>query len=71
MTNKHVDKAKGRVKEAAGALTGDRHLKNEGRVDQAEGSAKKAVDRVGDTLTGRNKRVFSPSGGEGSPGMAA
>jgi len=56
MTNKHIDKAKGRVKEAAGALTGDRHLKNEGRVDQAEGSAKKAVDRVGDTLTGRNKR---------------
>jgi uncharacterized protein YjbJ (UPF0337 family) len=34
-TNKHIDKAKGRAKEAAGALTGDKHLKDEGRVDQA------------------------------------
>lgn len=56
MTNKNIDKAKGRVKEAAGALTGDRHLKNEGRVDQAKGSAKKAVDKVGNTLAGRNKK---------------
>ena len=56
MTNKNIDKAKGRVKEAAGALTGDRHLKNEGRVDQAKGSAKKAVDNVGETLTARNQK---------------
>ncbi|MGZ6565543.1 MAG: CsbD family protein [Solirubrobacteraceae bacterium] len=42
MTNKNIDKAKGRVKEAAGALTGDRHLKNEGRVDQAKGSPKES-----------------------------
>ena len=55
MTHGNIDKAKGRAKEAAGALTGDRHLKNKGRVDQAKGSAKKAVDKVGDTLTGRNK----------------
>jgi len=54
MTDKNVDKAKGRAKEAAGALTGDRHLKNEGRVDQAKGSAKKTVDKIADTLTGRN-----------------
>ena len=56
MTNKNIDKAKGRVKEAAGALTGDRHLKNKGRVDQAKGSAKNAVDKVGGTLTGRNRK---------------
>jgi uncharacterized protein YjbJ (UPF0337 family) len=31
MTDKNIDKAKGRAKEAAGALTGDKHLKNEGR----------------------------------------
>ena len=55
MTNKHIDKAKGRVKEAAGALTGNRRLKNEGRVDHAKGSAKTAVDKVADTLTGRNR----------------
>jgi uncharacterized protein YjbJ (UPF0337 family) len=46
------------VKEAAGALTGNRRLKKEGRVDQAKGSAKNAVDVVTDNLTGRkrNKR---------------
>ena len=55
MTDKHIDKAKGRVKEAAGALTADSHLKNEGRIEQAKGSAKNAVDKVANTLTGRNK----------------
>jgi len=54
MTNKNIDKAKGRAKEAVGALTGDKHLKNEGRVDQAKGSAKKTVNKVADTLTGHN-----------------
>jgi uncharacterized protein YjbJ (UPF0337 family) len=58
MTHKNIDKAKGRAKEAAGALTGSRRLKKEGRVDQAKGSAKNAVDKVTDSLTGRkrNKR---------------
>jgi len=56
MTNTNIDKAKGRVKEAAGAVTGDRHLKNEGRVDQAKGSTKNAVDKVADALTGRHKK---------------
>jgi uncharacterized protein YjbJ (UPF0337 family) len=55
MTNKNIDKAKGRVKEAAGALTGNRRLKNEGRVDHAKGSAKNAVDKVAGTLTGRKR----------------
>ncbi len=43
-----IDKAKGRVKEAAGALTGDRKLKSEGKLDQAAGKVKDAVDRVAD-----------------------
>jgi uncharacterized protein YjbJ (UPF0337 family) len=47
-----IDKAKGRVKEAAGVLTDDQHLKNEGRVDQARSSAKNAVDKVAGTLRG-------------------
>jgi uncharacterized protein YjbJ (UPF0337 family) len=55
MTDKTIDKAKGRVKQAAGALSGDRHLKNEGRVEEAKGTAKKTVDKVADTLTGRNR----------------
>jgi uncharacterized protein YjbJ (UPF0337 family) len=55
MTSKNIDKAKGRTKEAAGAVTGNRRLKNEGRGDQARGSAKNAVDKVADTVSGRNK----------------
>jgi uncharacterized protein YjbJ (UPF0337 family) len=55
MTDKNIDKAKGRVKEAAGALTADTRLKNEGRVDQAKGSAKNAMDKIANTLTSRNR----------------
>jgi uncharacterized protein YjbJ (UPF0337 family) len=55
MANKNIDKVKGRVKEAAGALSGNRRLKNEGRADHAKGSAKNAVDKVADTLTGRRR----------------
>ena len=55
MTNKNIDKAKGRAKEAARALTGNRRLKNEGRAEHAKGSAKNAVDKVADTVTGRRR----------------
>jgi uncharacterized protein YjbJ (UPF0337 family) len=40
-----IDDAKGRVKEAAGDLTDDRDLKDEGKVDRAVGTVK---DKVGD-----------------------
>jgi uncharacterized protein YjbJ (UPF0337 family) len=50
MTVKNIDQAKGRVKEAAGALTGDRRLESEGRAGQAKGSLKKAVDKVAETV---------------------
>jgi uncharacterized protein YjbJ (UPF0337 family) len=56
MADKHVDEGKGRVKEAAGSLTGDRNLKNEGKVDQAKATVKDKVDKVADTLSGRNKK---------------
>jgi uncharacterized protein YjbJ (UPF0337 family) len=49
MTNKPTDKAEGRAKEAAGAPSGDRGLKN--------GSAKKTVEKVAETLIRRNKRA--------------
>ena len=55
MTDENIDKAKGRAKEAAGALTGDKHLKNEGRVDQAKGSAKDAADKLVDAVAGGKK----------------
>jgi uncharacterized protein YjbJ (UPF0337 family) len=48
-----TDKIKGRVREAVGVLTGNRRLKNRGRVDQAVGEVKKTVDRVIDTAKGQ------------------
>jgi uncharacterized protein YjbJ (UPF0337 family) len=55
MSDKNIDKAKGRAKEAAGALSGNKRLKNEGRADQAKGSVKNAADKVADKLTGSKK----------------
>ena len=45
-----TDKAKGRVKEAVGALTGDEKLKREGKRDQVAGKVKDAVDRTVDRV---------------------
>ena len=45
-----TDKAKGRVKEAAGALTGNEALKREGKIDQIVGSVKEAVGTAVDTV---------------------
>ena len=45
-----VDDAKGRLKEAGGALTGDDDLKNEGKVDQGVGDVKDKVGDAGDKL---------------------
>ena len=49
-----TDEAKGRIKEAAGDLTGDRDLKNEGKADKVGGKVKDAVDTVKDKLTGKD-----------------
>lgn len=45
-----IDKVKGRVKEAAGALTDDDKLRREGKTDQAAGSVKDAVEKVVDKV---------------------
>ncbi|HEY5189958.1 MAG TPA: CsbD family protein [Solirubrobacteraceae bacterium] len=45
-----LDNAKGRVKEAAGDLTGDQSLKNEGKVDKATGKVKDAVGGAADKV---------------------
>jgi len=42
------DELEGRIKEAAGDLSGDKDLQREGKVDQAEGKLKGAVDKAGD-----------------------
>lgn len=46
MSDKNIDEAKGRVKEAAGSLTDDDKLKREGRTDQAKSSVKDTVDKA-------------------------
>jgi uncharacterized protein YjbJ (UPF0337 family) len=49
------EETKGRAKEAAGDLTGDKDLQREGKVDQTSASAKEkvgdAADKVKDTFT--------------------
>lgn len=58
MTDHKTDEAKGRVKEAAGSLTDDDELKNEGKADRAASSVKEkaenAVDSVKDKVTGKD-----------------
>ncbi|MFL5843759.1 MAG: CsbD family protein [Solirubrobacteraceae bacterium] len=56
MSDGDADDAKGRLKEAAGALTGDDSLKNEGKVDQATGTVKDAVGGAADKV----KDVVNP-----------
>jgi uncharacterized protein YjbJ (UPF0337 family) len=50
MTNTTIDKAKGRLRDAAGALTGDRRRKREGQLDQTKRSAGSLGDRVANAL---------------------
>jgi uncharacterized protein YjbJ (UPF0337 family) len=47
----HATDIKGRAKEAAGSVTGDDEMKNEGRADQAEASVKKAGEKVKDAAS--------------------
>jgi uncharacterized protein YjbJ (UPF0337 family) len=53
MTDKNIDKAKGRAKEAAGALSGNQRLKDEGCGDQAKSSVKNAADKAIDALSAK------------------
>ena len=48
MSDGSMDETKGRVKEAAGDLTGNQELKNEGKVDRASGKVKDAVGGIAD-----------------------
>lgn len=59
-----TDKAKGRVKQAAGVLTGDEELEREGKLDRIVGGVKDAVgdavDTVRDALTGKKATRRTP-----------
>jgi uncharacterized protein YjbJ (UPF0337 family) len=41
-----IDKVKGKIKQTAGVLAGDKKLEREGKVDQAKGEVKGAVANV-------------------------
>jgi uncharacterized protein YjbJ (UPF0337 family) len=46
-----IDRAKGRLKEAGGALTGDKSKKREGRSDQRRAKAKEKKGALKDLLS--------------------
>ena len=48
MSSGTTDKAKGRVKEAAGVMLDDKKLKREGKTDQLVGKVKAAVEKTVD-----------------------
>jgi uncharacterized protein YjbJ (UPF0337 family) len=48
--SENIDEAKGRAKEAAGDLTDDKSLKNEGKVDRAQSDVKEKVSDVADKV---------------------
>jgi len=52
-----TDVIKGRIKEAAGALTGNDKLRDAGKTDQTVGKAKQAVQKAADTVTKAVKKV--------------
>ena len=45
-----TEEVKGRIKEAAGALTGNDRLREEGKDDQAVGKTKQAAEKVVDKV---------------------
>lgn len=57
MTGK-TDQVKGRIKEAAGVLTGNEKLREEGKTDQAVGKAKESVQKVADKVKEAVKKVI-------------
>lgn len=56
MADDKFDKAKGRAKEAAGDLTGDRDLEREGKVDRTSGGIKEKLNEVTDKVKGALRR---------------
>jgi uncharacterized protein YjbJ (UPF0337 family) len=48
--NEKIDETAGKVKEAAGILTGDEELEREGKSEQALAKAKGAVQDVADSV---------------------
>lgn len=52
-----LDKAKGRMKKAAGDLTDDESLKGRGRTDEAKGKLKGGIDKAAEKTKAGIKRT--------------
>lgn len=50
MGSEHTDEAKGRIKEAAGDLTNNEGLQNEGKVDQGQATIKDKISDAADKV---------------------
>lgn len=46
------DQAKGRVKEAAGVLTGNKDLESEGKADRRKGEVEEQIDHAKESVEG-------------------
>ena len=53
-----TDVVKGRITEAAGVLTGNDELREQGKTDQAVGKTKQAVQKVADKVKKAVRKVF-------------
>jgi uncharacterized protein YjbJ (UPF0337 family) len=56
MSDHKGEEMKGRMKEAAGDLTGDKDLQGEGKRDQASAATKRTIDGAADVI----KEAVSP-----------
>lgn len=52
-----LDKFAGKAKAKVGEATGNRRLRNEGKVDEVKARAKIGGDKIKDTLLGRRPRT--------------
>lgn len=50
MMSGKTDQIKGKIKQAAGDLTGNEDLRREGKIDEVAGKVKDVVDKVKDEL---------------------
>ncbi len=50
MSDHKAEEMKGRVKEAAGVVTGNKDLQREGQVDQASAATKKTIDDAAEAI---------------------
>jgi uncharacterized protein YjbJ (UPF0337 family) len=56
MSDHKIEDAEGRLKQAAGDMTGDKSLQREGKLDQASAAIKRGVDDAADKV----KDVIKP-----------